>query len=424
MTVVNTNIKSLVAANAMAVNERNLQNAMTQLSTGSRINSARDDAAGLAISSKMTAQINGLNQAVRNANDGISLLQTTEGATQEMSNMLQRMRELAVQAANDSNTGSDRTALNSEFQQLAREITRIATNTQWNGMSILNNTQVGTGGTLADPTVAGTAVRNVKFQVGANADQTISIALKDFSFGSSGSPIASEKTTNLNYSGTNLKNAKQISVVIGTKTFSTTLSAAIATSFATTAEVSTIKTALSNLITGTAGYEGVSVTATGQLLDIKDASGRAIGSLTAALAAGSAVTIHAAATTSVATGTTGGAASAPAASAVFSGSARLNDKDLSSQTAANSAITAVDAALAAVDSERSTMGAVMSRLSHAADNLSSVVQNATASRSRILDADYAAVTTALSKAQIIQQAATAMLAQANQQPQTVLALLK
>ena len=145
MTVINTNIKSLIAANAMTVNNRNLQDAMTQLSTGSRINSARDDAAGLAISSKMTAQINGLNQAVRNANDGISMLQTAEGATQEMTNMLQRMRELAVQSANDTNTGSDRTALNAEFQQLAKEITRIATNTQWNGMNILNNTQVEIG---------------------------------------------------------------------------------------------------------------------------------------------------------------------------------------------------------------------------------------------------------------------------------------
>ena len=135
-------------------------------------------------------------------------------------------------------------------------------------------------------------------------------------------------------------------------------------------------------------------------------------------------TIAAGAVTSIATGTTGGAGAAPASAAVFSGSGRLNDKDLTSQANANSAVTAVDAAIAAVNGERSTMGSVMSRLTHAVDNLTSVAQNATESRSRILDTDYAAATTKLSKAQIIQQAATAMLAQANQQPQTVLALLK
>ena len=140
MTVVNTNIKSLVAANAMAVNERNLQNAMTQLSTGSRINSARDDAAGLAISSKMTAQINGLNQAVRNAGDAISLIQTAEGATNEITDMMTRMRELAVQAVNDTNSNPDRSFLDLEFQQLKQEIVRVSETTEWNGFKVLNGT--------------------------------------------------------------------------------------------------------------------------------------------------------------------------------------------------------------------------------------------------------------------------------------------
>jgi len=424
MTVINTNIKSLIAANAMTVNNRNLQDAMTQLSTGSRINSARDDAAGLAISSKMTAQINGLNQAVRNANDGISMLQTAEGATQEMTNMLQRMRELAVQSANDTNTGSDRTALNAEFQQLAKEITRIASNTQWNGMNILNNTQVGTGGTIADPAVTGTAVRNVKFQVGANADQTISIALKDFSYGAQGTVTTSEKVWNLANGGNNMVSAKNFSVILGGHTFTTSIATAVAGTAATSAEVSNVATALSTLITGTVGYEGVSVTANGQQIDIKDSQGRKIGAMTASLATGSANTIASGAAVSITAGTTLPGAAAPASTAVFSGSARLNDKDLTTQEHSNSAVTAVDAALAAVNSERSTMGAVMSRLTHAVDNLTSVAQNATESRSRILDTDYAAATTKLSKAQIIQQAATAMLAQANQQPQTVLALLK
>jgi flagellin len=167
MSVINTNVKSLVAQNAMSVNNRSLDKAMQQLSTGKRINSAADDAAGLAISNKMTAQIRGLNQAVRNANDGISLLQTAEGATQEITNMLQRMRELAVQASNDTYTSADRSALNSEVTALKSEITRIADNTEWNGMKLFTATsagsaggigtsglvtlQVGTGGTQRQP---------------------------------------------------------------------------------------------------------------------------------------------------------------------------------------------------------------------------------------------------------------------------------
>ena len=130
MSVINTNFKSLITQNNLTVNNRNLSEAMEKLSTGKRINSASDDAAGLAISNKMTAQIRGLNQSVRNANDGISLIQTAEGALTEVTNMLQRMRELAVQSANDTNTSSDRFALDLEYQQLAREISRIATNTQ------------------------------------------------------------------------------------------------------------------------------------------------------------------------------------------------------------------------------------------------------------------------------------------------------
>jgi len=137
MSVINTNVKSLIAQNALTVNNRSLTDAMQQLSTGKRINSAKDDAAGLAISNKMTSQIRGLNQAVRNANDGISMIQTAEGALVEVTNMLQRMRELSVQSANDTNTSADRTALNDEFTQLRSEIARIANNTQFNGTDLL-----------------------------------------------------------------------------------------------------------------------------------------------------------------------------------------------------------------------------------------------------------------------------------------------
>jgi flagellin len=169
MSVINTNIKSLVSQNALVKNNRALSGAMEQLSTGKRINSAKDDAAGLAVSNRMSAQIKGLDQAVRNANDGISLIQTVEGSLNEVTSMLQRMRELSIQSANDTNTVDDRGFLDLEFQQLKEEINRIAKNTQWNGMDILSKSPN-----------AGNGDGKFEFQVGASADQMISIQLNDF----------------------------------------------------------------------------------------------------------------------------------------------------------------------------------------------------------------------------------------------------
>lgn len=274
MSVINTNVKSLVAQNALTVNNRNLSKTMEQLSTGKRINSAADDAAGLAISNKMTSQIKGLNQAVRNANDGISMLQTAEGATQEITNMLQRMRELTVQAANDTYDSGDRTALAEEVAQLEDEITRIATNTKWNGMQIIasdqdKNLQVGDEGSTSD---------------------AIEINLKD-------------------------------------------------------------------MTAATLGVGGM-------------------------------------------------------------------DTDLASHSTAQTALAKVDTAIGKVDEFRADLGAKINRLNYAADNLNNVSLNTAASRSRIQDTDYAQATTELARTQIIQQAATAMLAQANQQPSAVLSLLQ
>ena len=169
MTAINTNIKSLISQNALIKNNRALGTAMEQLSTGKRINSAADDAAGLAVSNRMSAQIQGLDQAVRNANDGISLIQTAEGSLNEVTSMLQRMRELSIQSSNDTYTPEDRGFLDLEFQQLKAEINRVANNTEWNGMGILNKS----------PT-AGNGSGKFEFQVGANADQLISIQLQDF----------------------------------------------------------------------------------------------------------------------------------------------------------------------------------------------------------------------------------------------------
>jgi flagellin len=280
MSVINTNVASLNAQAALANNSRGLQKAMEQLSTGKRINSAADDAAGLAIASKMTAQIRGLNQAVRNASDAISMIQTAEGATSEISNMLQRMRELAVQAANDTNSTSDRSSLNAEFTALRSEIDRITATTQWNGFNVLDGS-AGSGG-------------SVTFQVGANSggSNAVSTTFYDLGTGASGALV------------------------------------------------------------------GISASA---LTSLSDAS---------------------------------------------------------------SAIDATNSAIATIDQKRGDMGAVINRFQYTVDNLTNISTNAAASRSRIQDTDYSQATTDLAKRQIIQQAATAMLAQANQQPQTVLQLLR
>jgi flagellin len=291
MTVINTNTAATLTANALTKNERAMSQTMERLSTGSRINSASDDAAGLAISSKMTSQINGLNMAVRNANDGISMIQTADGALVEMTGMLQRMRELSVQSASDTNTSTDRAALDLEFEALKAEIERVADNTQFNGTNLLDSSL--------------TAV----FQVGANASQTISVVIEDF----------------------NIANADATSGV----------------------------------------FEGLNQSALG--------------------------------------GTT---------------TRDLTALGVDSKSNATTAITDLDMAIEHVNTQRATLGATINRLEYAADNLANVSQNASASRSRILDADYASETTELARTQIIQQAGTAMLSQANQQAQSVLALLK
>ena len=279
MSVINTNVSALYSQNAMKINARAMSTAMEQLSTGNRVNSAKDDAAGLAISQDMTAQIRGLNQAVRNANDGINMMQTAEGAMVEQSNMLQRMRELAVQSSNGTYSSAQRGYLDTEFGKLLEQIDNIANQTTWNDQVLLNGTSnIGING------VSG----QFDFQVGATADQTISVT------------IAAMTTTDLEISG----------------------------------------------------------------LSVSTASG------------------------------------------------------------ASSAIATIGDALDTINDQRATIGAAVNQLGYAADNLTNISANVTTSRSSIMDTDYALATTQLAKTQIIQQAATAMLAQANQQAQGVLALLK
>lgn len=392
MSVINTNVNSLVAQNSMATNSRAMSKAMEQLSTGKRINSAADDAAGLAISSKMTSQIRGLDQAVRNANDSISMLQTAEGAMIEVNNMLQRMREVGVQSASDTNTAEDRSYLDLEFQELKGEIDRVINNTQWNGVNILDSS-------FTNNTTAG----KFTFQVGANADQTIDHTINVFGLGTSD----------------------------GSSTSTVTAASAVAAT-ATVAQISTLALAATyaagDVITVNLNENMFRYTATTQLT-----SATAITALAAAMNTkfGDDFTVAAGTTAGLMTVTLATVGDT-AAENTFTVSAASSDGtwddiaslDVTTQTKANTAITTLDVAMTSVNKARGQLGAVVNRLEYAADNLSNVSQNTSASRSRVLDTDYAKATTELARTQIIQQAATAMLAQANQQPSTVLSLLK
>ena len=402
MTAINTNVSSILARNALVANERAMSTSMERLSTGVRINSAKDDAAGLAIASKMTSQIEGLNQAVRNANDAVSLIQTAEGALVETTNMLQRMRELAVQAASDTNVGTDRTALDAEFQQLKAEINRVGNNTQWNGQNILDKSFVGAG-------TAGT----FNFQVGANATQNISLTIGNY------------RTTGS---------------ILGTAAVATTTGAG-----ASAAQVSTLTIAPASGITANSvgylagdvisfnvGEKAYNYTVTAaNVAGAVDSTGLTanVTSIAAGILAlyntDKATGVTAAASAGVVTFTgTGGANQFAISSSVGGLLGTVNSSTITNQATANAAITAVSTAIATVNTGRSEMGATMNRLQYAADNLANVSANATESRGRVMDTDYAKETTELARTQIIAQAGTAMLAQANQMKQTVLSLLK
>ena len=377
MATINTNMAANIAANALTRNERTMGSTMERLSTGLRINSAKDDAAGLAISSKMTSQINGLNQAVRNANDAVSMLQVAEGAMSGITDMLQRMRELAIQAISDSNTASDRTALNAEYKQLSAEINRIGGNTQWNGQNLLDG-QIGTSG-------------SVTYQVGANASQTVAAT-----FTAMGS---SEGTLSSSSAGPDGSNPQVTTITLASGSFRE-------------------GDVVSYSIDGKAASFAISI-ASGAMDAIDSAvnvAGATAGTVTAARTAATTVTL---------TGANNDKSFVVDNLQVSRGIAGdVAKSDITTASTANTALGIIDTAVIAVDSARATNGASMNRLEYAADNLTNVAQNSAAARSRILDADYAAETTELARTQIIQQAATAMLAQANASASQVLALLK
>jgi flagellin len=315
MSVINTNVSATIASNAILRNDRAMGTAMERLSTGLRINSAKDDAAGLAISSRMKAAVSGLEMAAKNANDAISMLEVAEGATLEISNMLIRMRELAVQSASGTYSATDRDAMDLEFGALLSEIDRVAKNTTWNTMSILNGDDV--------YTAAGVAT-SVDIQLGANASQKMTLEFKSW--------------------------------------------------------------VPSVTVDAQSAVDGAS--ADGQDNFAAGTKSSAFGEASLYWGAG------------------------PAA---------IN---IDTADAAEWAIDQLDKAILGASGERAKYGAYMSRLEHSSDNLLNVAQNTDQSRSRIEDADYAVETSELARTQIISQAATAMLAQANQAKQGVLQLLQ
>ena len=398
MTVINTNTAATLTANALTKNERAMSQTMERLSTGQRINSASDDAAGLAISSRMTAQVNGLNMAVRNANDAISMVQTEDGAMIEVTNMMQRMRELAVQASSGTNSSTDRTALNTEFASLAAQIQQVGDDTTWNGTVILDG--------------AGTAGEQ-SFQIGANASQTV---------GHTFAVIETSATLGANSAGsrtdaTGSAPSKFNSIGFDTGTSQTfavgdTLSFSVDSVFFA-AEVTA---ASGGQITGVTMHGSSAAIGSGGAVVI--GSNSTVGNFTLKIDAADSAQIQG---TTVTSGADFTVANVTVTRGIV---AATQVMDISTADGASNAIKSMDHGLAKINSARASSGSIVNRLEYAADNLANVSQNTSASRSRILDADYASETTELARTQIIQQAGTAMLSQANQAAQSVLALLK
>ena len=411
MTVINTNINANIARDAIGRNDRAMATSMERLSTGLRINSAKDDAAGLAIANRMAGQISGLNMANRNANDGMSMIQTVEGATKEVGNMLVRMRELAVQSASGTYSDSDRAALDLEFDQLRSEITRIQEKTTWNNQALMD------GG------------KTVSIQLGASSGQTMDVAFADWSVEDAkvyGTAAAETKESAVISISAGVDATKTLT--IGNLTFTAGAAAVSAadlykalsnipsTGIADATALGTVNTALTAASVGGAfsfasgtsfdyGFDLAGSTATAGSEAVKLVSQKS-GDQTD-------LTISSTSTTAVPTGViTQGIAT------------KVDSISIHNAAGAGAAITSLDAAITGVTAEQAKYGAYLSRLQYASDNISNVATNLDQSRSRIQDADYAVETTALARTQIIAQASTAMLAQANQVKQTVLALLQ
>jgi flagellin len=382
--VINTNVASLNAQRNLNASQSSLATSLQRLSSGMRINSAKDDAAGLAISNRFTAQINGMNTAARNASDGISLAQTAEGALGEITNNLQRIRELAVQSRNATNSASDRAALNTEAQQLKQEIDRVASTSAFNGVKLLDG-----------------SFSAQSFQVGANVGETITISALT---NAGSSALGTSSVAQVTGAAASTFGA----IAAGDLKINTVSVGAIAANTNAADRASAIMAAVNNYSSQTGVYATVLSSSPGQVVLTNSGSVPATPDVVIALAGTG---------TLASTGLTAATTSAAAAT----GFAAL---DISSAAGADTAMTQMDAALQAVNTGRATLGALQNRFSSVVANLQTAAENLSASRSRIQDTDFAAETANLTRAQILQQAGTAMLAQANSLPQTVLTLLK
>ncbi|MCU6435377.1 flagellin [Undibacterium sp. Jales W-56] len=473
---INTNIASLNAQRNLTTSQSSLSTSLQRLSSGLRINSAKDDAAGLAISERLSSQIGGLNQAVRNANDGISLAQTAEGDLTQIGNNLQRIRDLAVQAANGSNSASDRAALNNEASQLISEIDRVASSSNFNGVNLLNGSfssqafQVGANGTANDQiSIASIAsAKSNALGVGSSSSYSTSLvgavitsgaALTAGGVSINGTNVGASSTdgvSTVNATGSALAKANAINAVTGQTGVSATVVGSTLTNTATAAGgafnlsvngVTVSGTATANATVGASeiaaafnavsAQTGVKATATGTTYTLTAADGRNIditatvagstgaatattyGAINLSSSSSSGITIGGTQATAAIIGTAAGTTAATATAG-----AGVSSLNLTTAAGATAALATIDAALSSVNSSRASLGAYQNRFSSAVNSLNTTAENLTASRSRIRDADFAQETANLTRGQVLQQAGTAILAQANALPQGVLALLR
>jgi len=379
--VINTNVASLNTQRNLSASQSSLNTSIQRLSSGLRINSAKDDAAGLSIATRMDSQIRGQNVAIRNANDGISLAQTAEGALNAVTDNLQRIRELSIQASNASNTQVDRDALNAEVTQLKAEIERVANQTSFNGTKLLDGSFTG-----------------ANFQVGSNAGEVISVgSITDANLAVLGGTVNTAATAVAASGLTNFANA----IVAGGVTINGTDIGAISAAGSASERAGQLVNAI-NQVSGQTNVGANYNNATGQI-ELSSTAGNIViaGTANDATEAGFANgTITASATTGI------------------------TALSISSYSGAQSAITQIDAALTQVNTARADLGAIQNRFTSVVSNLQTSVENLSASKSRIMDADFAMETANLTRGQILQQAGTAMLAQANSLPNNVLSLLR
>ncbi len=480
MAVINTNVMSLNAQRNLSRSDSMLATSLQRLSSGLRINSAKDDAAGLAIANRFTTQIRGLNQAVRNANDGISLSQTAESALDELTNNLQRIRELAVQSANATNSASDRAALDQEVQQRLAEVDRIASQTAFNGQKVLDGSfgsaQFQVGANVGENITVNLTTGVRSNQIGQIATSTGAVATANaltdggltlavgtgnaVSVGASVAGSQAGQTADSAYAKVQAINTAGVSGLTATTTntttgtFSTVASATATSTYALTVNNVAIYSGADNIAAGGSltgadvaaqinlfsAQTGVSASISGTDFTLTASDGRNV-VVSETITQGAGATLTGTGIAAAQEGTLRGTITLSASSNItlggtqvadigFSGTSiavdttTLSSVDVTSVTNAEAAIQRTDAALTSVSSLRSQLGAVQNRFESTIVNLQTVSENLTAARSRIQDTDFAAETAALTKAQILQQAGVAILAQANAVPQTVLGLLR